>query len=52
MITQLNEVCSVNWMDDCKGWIGNDGEGVMICEILGSHGGEYEDGCILGHCAV
>jgi hypothetical protein len=23
-----------------------------ICEILGSHGSEYEDGCLLGCCAV
>jgi hypothetical protein len=22
------------------------------CEISGSHGGEYEDGCLLGCCAV
>jgi hypothetical protein len=25
---------------------------VIICEISGSHGGEYEDGCLLGCCAV
>jgi hypothetical protein len=23
---------------------------VMNCEILGSHGGEYEDGCPVGCC--
>jgi hypothetical protein len=22
------------------------------CEISGSHGGWYKDGCLLGHCAV
>jgi hypothetical protein len=24
----------------------------MCCEVSGSHGGEYEDGCLLGCCAV
>jgi hypothetical protein len=24
----------------------------IICRILGSHGGEYEDGCLLGCSAV
>jgi hypothetical protein len=24
----------------------------LVCEISGSHGGEYEEGCLLGCCAV
>jgi hypothetical protein len=24
----------------------------LVCRILGSHGGEYEDGCLLGCSAV
>jgi hypothetical protein len=24
----------------------------QTCEILGSHGGEYDDGCLLGCCTV
>jgi hypothetical protein len=27
-------------------------DGMYMCEISGSHGGEYEDGCLLGRCAV
>jgi hypothetical protein len=27
-------------------------ETVRYCEFSGSHGGEYEDGCLLGCCAV
>jgi hypothetical protein len=27
-------------------------EAVMLCKISGSHGSEYEDGCLLGCCAV
>jgi hypothetical protein len=26
--------------------------GTMVNEISGSHGGEYEDGCLVGCCAV
>jgi hypothetical protein len=25
---------------------------IYSCEISGSHGGEYEDDCLLGCCAV
>jgi hypothetical protein len=24
----------------------------LLSEISGSHGGDYEDGCLLGYCAV
>jgi hypothetical protein len=24
----------------------------FCCEISGSHGGEYEDGCLVGFCAM
>jgi hypothetical protein len=27
-------------------------DGIVISEVSGSHGGEYEDDCVLGCCAV